>query len=86
MMQLQASPSLALLLRTEPPPPTDEQIERLQALGYRVEDMGKVHGAAWMGQFRWLRTDTDQFQDSGTSDSLFDAWASALDHAKGLWL
>jgi hypothetical protein len=43
-------------------------------LGYIVEDMGPVHGAALQGQYRWVHQISDTFQDAELSYSIAGAW------------
>jgi hypothetical protein len=62
---------------------TPEQIAALQAQGYYVEDMGAEWGAEWAGKFRWMKRDSDEFQDWDTSDSEAEAWACLVEY-KGL--
>ena len=46
----------------------------LIAQGFYVEDMGQEHGSEWAGEFRWMNSVTDDFQDHDTSDSEEAAW------------
>lgn len=57
---------------------TPEQIEALQALGFYVQDMGRVHGAKFAGKFRWVNDKTGTFQDHDVSFSEAEAWAECL--------
>ncbi len=56
-------------------PLVQERIDELKTLGFYVEDMTAVHGEGWWeGMYRWMRRDSDEFQDSEPSFSEADAW------------
>lgn len=54
---------------------SQRQISELEAAGYEVEDMGKVYGPGYHGQYRWANG--EDFQDHDTSDSVGEAWLEA---------
>jgi len=49
----------------------------LISLGYYVEDMEAEWGSEFVGQFRWMNDQTDDFQDCDTSCSIDEAWILA---------
>lgn len=56
---------------------------KLEELGFYVEDMQLANGDGWWnGMFRWMRTGSDEFQESDPSGSETEAWASALLYAQ----
>lgn len=63
---------------------TAERKAELQALGYYVEDMGKEHGTEWEGQFRFMNSKSDDFQDWDTSESEDLAWKVCARHVFNL--
>lgn len=63
---------------------TEERKAELESAGYYVEDMGDVYGPDFVGQYRWMHTQSPDFQDWGTSDSPDDAWEDADRHHRGL--
>jgi hypothetical protein len=50
--------------------------------GFIIEDMGKVYGNGWHGQYRWMHSE-GSFQDDDTSfsrtDAIRRAWAFYMD-------
>ena len=60
---------------------TAAQKAELAALGYVIEDMGQEYGPEFEGAFRWLNTQTDDFQDGAESWSIDAAWDLAFEHA-----
>lgn len=59
---------------------SEPQIDELKSKGYEVEDMGKVYGPSWHGQYRWANG--EDFQDHDTSDTVGEAWTEAWAHHK----
>lgn len=59
-----------------------ERKAELAKLGYYIEDMGVVYGSAWAGQFRWMNSITQDFQDFDTSPTSEEAWFDADCHAQ----
>ena len=59
---------------------TQERKKELANDGYYVEDMGEVYGEDWKGEYRWMNTGSDDFQDHDTSDSEDAAWLLASEH------
>ena len=56
---------------------TTERKEELAAKGYFIEDMGSQWGSEWVGQFRFMNSKTNDFQDYETSCSTEEAWFEA---------
>ena len=57
---------------------SQQQVTELEQAGYEVEDMGRVYGPGFHGQYRWVNG--SDFQDHDTSDSVGDAWLEAWHH------
>lgn len=58
-----------------------ERKAELQDAGFYVEDMGQEHGKEFEGQFRWMNSVTQDFQDYDTCDSEDAAWYEASMYA-----
>jgi hypothetical protein len=56
-----------------------DQIKLLKSRGFYVEDMGKESGPEFKGQYRWMNSKTDEFQDSEESYSKDDAWSQCIE-------
>lgn len=52
----------------------------LTAAGYFIEDMELEYGREFKGQFRWMNSLTDEFQDSHPSYGVEEAWTQAHLH------
>jgi hypothetical protein len=51
--------------------------QELARKGYFIEDMGVEYGLEYEGQFRWMNSRTNEFQDYEASYSINDAWTAA---------
>lgn len=57
------------------------QREQLGNLGFKVEDMGEIYGADFVGQYRWINDALNEFQDADVSDSADAAWICCWNYA-----
>lgn len=62
---------------------SQETKAKLIARGFYVESMGFEYGPEFEGQYRWMNSITNDFQDSDTSDSEDAAWACCANDNNG---
>jgi len=53
---------------------------KLISQGFYVEDMGQEYGAEFAGEYRWMNSVTNDFQDHDTSESEEAAWIECVKH------